>query len=119
MREPTYRCEICGRTEVTVLDLVTLGIASAGLLLAMINTYWAMRRDRVRLKVEPIWLMDHGNHIDRADNPAGVFVATSTRPDAPERLPGGHIDLAKRRLHAVCRSGHRGPVWRAGHGWSH
>lgn len=37
--------------------------------------------------------MDHGNHIDRAGNPSGVFVATSTRPDAPERLPGGHIGI--------------------------
>ena len=77
----------------TALDLITLGIASAGLLLAMINTYWAIRRDRVRLKVEPIWLMDHGNHIDRAGNPTGVLVATSTRPDAPERLSGGHIGI--------------------------
>jgi hypothetical protein len=43
---------------------VTLGIALLGAVLGVINTMHALGRDRVRLKVSPVWGMyDYGSHL--------------------------------------------------------
>lgn len=71
-----------------VLDYVTVGAALLGAALGIVNTIWALWRDRVRLKVVPLWL---SNVL--TEGGAVVGTVSTEYPDGFERRPDGALGL--------------------------
>lgn len=71
-----------------VMEGVTLGVALLGAVLGVINTCWAIWRDRVRLKVVPLWIRPAGT-----DNRGNTYRVNSQYQGSLEANPDGQFAI--------------------------
>lgn len=65
----------------------TLAMAALGAVLGVINTIWALWRDRVRIRVRPVWL------VRRVRVGAELHAISTEFPDGVARNPDGPIGV--------------------------
>jgi len=71
------------------MEAVTLGIALLGAALGVINTWWGLYRDRVRLKVSVVW-QTSAAILEGSNRMLG---RVSAFPEAMTRVPDGRIGI--------------------------